>query len=54
MRNEAELERRLRKARPKLFDSLDSLRAGTLAPKEADAIAAAIDEELAALRKKRI
>jgi hypothetical protein len=40
---------RLQRAREKLLDTLDSLRAGTLTTKEADAIREAIEEELRAL-----
>ena len=44
------IESRLEKARKELFDTLDTLRAGTLSDKEADAVAAAIEDELIALR----
>jgi hypothetical protein len=42
--------RRLEKARKALLDTLNSLREGTLSPKEADAVEAAIEDELIALR----
>lgn len=43
-------EARLEKARKELIQTLDVLRAGTLTPKEADAVEAAIEDELIALR----
>ena len=49
-RERDETESRLEKARNALFDALDALRAGTLSEKEADAVAAAIEDELIALR----
>ena len=44
------LESCLEKARKDLFATLDALRASTLSDKEADAVAAAIEDELIALR----
>ena len=41
--------RRLEKARLQLVSTLNSLRAGTLTDKEADAIEAAIEDEIIAL-----
>ncbi len=43
-------EIRLEKARKKLLKALGSLRGETLTPKEADAVEAAIEDELIALR----
>ena len=40
----------LEKARQDLFATLDALRAGKLSDKEADAVAAAIEDELITLR----
>jgi hypothetical protein len=47
-------EARLEKARKELLNTLEALRAGTLTPKEADAVEAAIEDELIALRVGRI
>ena len=44
------VEPRREKARKALFDTLDALRGETLTAKEADAVAAAIEDELIALR----
>ena len=44
------IELRLEKARVDLFAALTALRAGTLSTKEADAVEAAIEDELIALR----
>ena len=49
-RDRDKIESRLEKARKELFYTLDALRAGTLSEKEADAVAAAIEDELIALR----
>jgi len=43
-------EARLEKARKELLKTLESLRGGTLTPKEADSVEAAIEDELIALR----
>jgi hypothetical protein len=46
-----ELEGRIEKARKHLLEALNDLRsAGVLTPKEADAVEAAIEDELIALR----
>ena len=45
-----EIESRLEKARIDLLAALTGLRAGTLSAKEADAVEAAIEDELIALR----
>jgi hypothetical protein len=45
-----EIDARLEKARINLLDSVTSLRAGTLSTKEADAVEAAIEDELIGLR----
>jgi hypothetical protein len=47
-------EARLEKARKELLNTLNSLREGTLTPKEADAVEAAIEDELIALRMGRL
>ena len=47
---EQDKDARLEKARIALLGALDSLRNGTLTPKEADAVEAAIEDELIALR----
>lgn len=44
------IDSRLEKARETLMAGLDTLRRGTLTDKEADAVAAAIEDELIALR----
>lgn len=49
-RDRDKIETRLEKARKDLLATLDALRAGTLSDKEADAVAAAIEDELIALR----
>ena len=49
-RDQDKIESCLEKTRQQLFDTLDALRAGTLSDKEADAVAAAIEDELIALR----
>jgi hypothetical protein len=43
-------EARLERARVHLLAALDALRAGTLSTREADAVEAAIEDELIALR----
>ena len=48
--NEHEKETRLEKARMALLDTLNSLRESDLSAKEADAVEAAIEDELIALR----
>jgi hypothetical protein len=45
-----EIESRVERARQQLFDTLNGLRTDTLSDKEADAVAAAIEDELIALR----
>lgn len=47
---EQDKESRLEKARLSLLTTLEALRNGTLTPKEADALEAAIEDELIALR----
>ncbi len=47
-------EARLEKARKELLNTLNSLRGRTLTPKEADAVEAAIEDELIALRVGRL
>ena len=49
-RDRDKIESRLEKARIDLLAALDALRAGTLSTKEADAVEAAIEDELIALR----
>ena len=49
-RDRDKIESCLEKARKDLFATLNALRAGTLSDKEADAVAAAIEDELIALR----
>jgi hypothetical protein len=44
------IDSRLEKARTELLATLTNLRAGTLSEKEADAVEAAIEDELIALR----
>ena len=44
------IDARLEKARIELLDTLTTLRAGILSDKEADAVEAAIEDELIALR----
>ena len=44
------IDSRLEKARETLMAALDTLRSGTLSDKEADAVAAAIEDELIGLR----
>lgn len=50
MINEEDKDARLERARLALLATLESLRKGTLAPKEAAAVEAAIEDELIALR----
>ena len=50
MMNEQDKEARLDNARLALLTILETLRNGTLTPKEADAVEAAIEDELIALR----
>ena len=45
-----EIEARLERARVDLLGTLNALREQTLSPKEADAVEAAIEDELIALR----
>ena len=45
-----EIDSRLERARTALLDALTPLRGDTLSPKEADAVEAAIEDELIALR----
>ena len=47
---EQDKESRLEQARLALLTTLEALRNGTLTPKEADALEAAIEDELIALR----
>ena len=49
-KNKQDKEARLEKARKALLDTLNSLRQSELSPKEADAVEAAIEDELIALR----
>jgi hypothetical protein len=49
-RDRGKRELRLERARRELLETLKTLRDGTLTPKEADAVEAAIEDELIALR----